>query len=430
MINKIRTGTIPQLNNIFDLIDVNWKITADNEWDFTKYFLDELWNQFKDKVLEEYINIKKSKNIKVFPKIKKYVRSKIFNHFGSIQKVIFKHMAYKNKIKQLFINEIIRGVGEFAKVVISNFNKKIYSKFDENDIIKRINPIKKCFWDLEKSDNTTWENIFEDECEQLWDSIINIMKLADLTKLKAIKQENWEKQLKQEAVNVYVDGSYNNSSGEAGFGGVIYSKTEIEGIKINGKVPDNEVCERLRSISGELWGVIKVLEEVKKLNIKDINLIYDFEGIKNHAYNIWYSSDRFIRDIYIPAINKMKSSMNINFVKISSHSGIAGNDLADTLAKKAVNINVKNGNKSREKYISENDLIWLKENYKIAFKVLTIGEMMLLNGNLNNLSPEELLFTLKIKLFAVKELLDNIWSITEFDDFDPIDIRYYDLYVE
>ena len=204
MINKIRTGTIPQLNNIFDLIDVNWKITADNEWDFTKYFLDELWNQFKDKVLEEYINIKKSKNIKVFPKIKKYVRSKIFNHFGSIQKVIFKHMAYKNKIKQLFINEIIRGVGEFAKVVISNFNKKIYSKFDENDIIKRINPIKKCFWDLEKSDNTTWENIFEDECEQLWDSIINIMKLADLTKLKAIKQENWEKQLKQEAVNVYV----------------------------------------------------------------------------------------------------------------------------------------------------------------------------------------------------------------------------------
>ena len=383
MINKIRTGTIPQLNNIFDLIDVIWKITADNEWDFTKYFLDELWNQFKDKVLEEYINIKKSKNIKVFPKIKKYVRSKIFNHFGSIQKVIFKHMAYKNKIKQLFINEIIRGVGEFAKVVISNFNKKIYSKFDENDIIKRINPIKKCFWDLEKSDNTTWENIFEDECEQLWDSIINIMKLADLTKLKAIKQENWEKQLKQEAVNVYVDGSYNNSSGEA-----------------------------------------------EKLNIKDINLIYDFEGIKNYAYNIWYSSDRFIRDIYIPAINKMKSSMNINFVKISSHSGIAGNDLADTLAKKAVNINVKNGNKSREKYISENDLIWLKENYKIAFKVLTIGEMMLLNGNLNNLSPEELLFTLKIKLFAIKELLDNIWSITEFDDFDPIDIRYYDLYVE
>ena len=56
--------------------------------------------------------------------------------------------------------------------------------------------------------------------------------------------------------------------------------------------------------------------------------------------------------------------------------------------------------------------------------------MILLNGNLNILNPDELLFTLKIKLNAIPVLLDNIWNLVQYEDIDPVDNDYYDLYFD
>ena len=83
----------------------------------------------------------------------------------------------------------------------------------------------------------------------------------------------------------------------------------------------------------ELWGSLEVLKFAMEKNFKNINLLYDFEGVKNYAYNNWYTNYAFIKNIYIPYINKLKSLININFIHISAHSGINGKDLADELAK-------------------------------------------------------------------------------------------------
>jgi len=64
------------------------------------------------------------------------------------------------------------------------------------------------------------------------------------------------------------------------------------------------------------------------------------------------------------------------------------------------------------------------------YKVLIVDEMMLLNGNLNYLNPEELLFSLKLKLNAIPNLLNNICNLMDYENLDPVKGNYFDLYFE
>ena len=429
VIDRIRTDGIPQLDFIFDKLEVMWDFATDNEWEFTKVFLDKLWKQFQRKLLENYCEMKKKSHVKIFPYLSQYVQSKIYNHFGSLQKVIFKHMGYKNKLKQLFSIEVIRAVGKFANSVIDKFNNNCLEEFNYENIFKFYNPIEKKYWFVEDLDDKIWEMIYEEECESIWKDVEAILRIDKLLKLKLANVDNWTAKLDHDSINVFVDGSYNIDSGQAGYGGVV----DIDGdvIEINGVVPDYDVSKRLKSISGELWGTMEILKLVKNKKINNINLIYDFQGIKNYAYNIWYSTDNFIRNIYIPSINKLKKEININFVQISSHANIAGNDRADLLAKQAVGILHLNGNHvNKNKKLKVEQYDFLRNSYKIMFKVLCVSEMMLLNGNLNQLNPDELFFTMKIKIQAIPDLLDRVYELTQFEDVDPIDNVYYDLYLD
>ena len=121
---------------------------------------------------------------------------------------------------------------------------------------------------------------------------------------------------------------------KAGFGCYIIGDGINE--KLKGIVPDEFVSKSLKHVSGELWGALESLKFVLKKNIKSVNLLYDYEGIRPYALNIWYSTSNFIKNICIPAINNIRSMMNANFVHISSHSNVMGNDIADQLAKNAV----------------------------------------------------------------------------------------------
>ena len=80
------------------------------------------------------------------------------------------------------------------------------------------------------------------------------------------------------------------------------------------------------------------------------------------------------------------------------------------------------------KTIPEKIYNYVKMNYKLIFKFLTVTEMILLNNNLNGLTPDELLFTLKIKIGAIDDLLNNIWDLTDYEDLDPLNLEYFDLY--
>ena len=56
--------------------------------------------------------------------------------------------------------------------------------------------------------------------------------------------------------------------------------------------------------------------------------------------------------------------------------------------------------------------------------------MILLNDNLNYLNPEELFFTLKLKLNAIPDLLNNIYNLMDYENLDPVEGNYFDVYFE
>lgn len=101
------------------------------------------------------------------------------------------------------------------------------------------------------------------------------------------------------------------------------------------------------------------------------------------------------------------------------------------MAKQAVGIPQLNCNKvNKNKKLKIEQYDFLRNAYKIMFKVLCVSEMMLLNGNLNQLNPDELFFTMKIKIQAIPDLLDRVYELTQFEDVDPIENVYYDLYLD
>jgi len=435
VINKISTKGIPQLDNVFRDIKIDWEIIADTDWEFTKKFCDKLWDSFKGKLLDRYIDNKIADGDTVFPNIKKYVKSTLYNHFLSIQKIVFKHVGFKNKLKQLYSLIIVNACGEFAKIIIDEFKTEQFPNHIYSDIFKLCRNLDRKFWYIENLDNNTWELIYKDECEKTWTAIDNILKLEQLTHMKVIKNENWEIKIDKSAPEIYIDGAYNNCTKKAGYGIYIDRKDPIiDKIKISGLVPDVDVAKELAHLSGELWGAIEALKWCVNHDISVCNLIYDYEGVRNFALNIWYSSIHFIRNVYMPAMNNLKNKVSVRFIHVSSHSNCKGNNIADSLAKKIVNIDKKNVvndlNVNNTKCVNKKQISWLKYNYRLIFKILTVDEMMLINNNLNSLNPEELFFTLKLKVCSIEDLLNRMCELLDYENLDPVMDNYFDLYFE
>lgn len=137
----------------------------------------------------------------------------------------------------------------------------------------------------------------------------------------------------------FVDGSYNPKTKVYGYGCHIeyYNDSNnliIEEIKDNG---NDENISSMRNITGELLGAIKAIETAIKLNLKEINIYYDYNGIELWANKQWSSKNPFVID-YIKFVEKSRNNIQINFYKVPAHTGIKGNECADLLAKQAVGV--------------------------------------------------------------------------------------------
>lgn len=132
----------------------------------------------------------------------------------------------------------------------------------------------------------------------------------------------------------YVDGSYNIKTREFGFGAVIFhdgmARTFSRGYN------DEELAE-MRNVAGEIMGSMFAMHYCKEHGIKNLQIFYDYEGIAKWCRGEWKVNKPgtiAYRDYY----NSMKEFVNVSFVKVKGHSGDKYNDMADSLAKKAVGI--------------------------------------------------------------------------------------------
>lgn len=137
-----------------------------------------------------------------------------------------------------------------------------------------------------------------------------------------------------ELPTAYIDGSYDQATGCYSFGGVL----------IDGKIQKtffkkyelDEYAEA-RNVAGEIKGAGYIIQYAIHQGIKELNIVYDYEGIEKWYTGIW-KANSLIAKAYVNFMEKVKDQIKINFIKVKSHSHNKYNDMADELAKKALGI--------------------------------------------------------------------------------------------
>ena len=128
----------------------------------------------------------------------------------------------------------------------------------------------------------------------------------------------------------YVDGS-NQLDKIYGFGVVIIdNEVDIHHFYGYGHHPD--MC-KMRNVSGEILGAMNAVDYALKHHYENLTIYYDYEGIEKWVTGQWRAKNKFTQ-MYKDYMTK--SDITIKFVKVEAHTGVEYNEVADKLAKKAI----------------------------------------------------------------------------------------------
>lgn len=136
------------------------------------------------------------------------------------------------------------------------------------------------------------------------------------------------------AAVAYVDGSYHDGRKEFAYGAVFFFGGEEE--HFSGRDNDPDLAE-MRNVAGEIKGAQRAMELCLERGIPELFLHHDYEGIARWCTGEWQArkaGTKKYRDFY----QGLKDKLVVHFVKVKGHSGDKYNDLADLLAKKALNL--------------------------------------------------------------------------------------------
>ncbi|WP_126993264.1 RNase H family protein [Thermosipho globiformans] len=138
-------------------------------------------------------------------------------------------------------------------------------------------------------------------------------------------------------IKVYIDGSYSSETKKIGFSIVILSQ-KIEKFY---KSIENEELAKHRNVSGEILAVLYALEIAKQKGFKCITLYYDYEGLEKWITGEWRTKTPLTK-AYKEKFYNYSKDIKVKFEKVKSHTGVKYNELADKLAKQAVEANKSN----------------------------------------------------------------------------------------
>lgn len=131
----------------------------------------------------------------------------------------------------------------------------------------------------------------------------------------------------------YVDGSYDHSIRKYAFGcvfilpdGTVYTESG------NG---DNPASLALRNVTGEMLGSMFAVKFALFNGFHKIEICYDYEGIEKWVTGAWRSKTELTKK-YAASMRQWRERIDIHFRKVSAHTNIYYNEMADQLAKAAL----------------------------------------------------------------------------------------------
>ena len=140
-----------------------------------------------------------------------------------------------------------------------------------------------------------------------------------------------------EGVRAYVDGSYDNASGRFSCG-VVIVETDASGnsetTELNAAFDDAEAAQQ-RNVAGEIMGSKLAIDHCMVNGIKSVEIYHDYEGIGAWADRKWKANNPLTQG-YRDYVAEARKNIDIRFVKVKAHAGNRYNELADKLAKKAL----------------------------------------------------------------------------------------------
>lgn len=155
---------------------------------------------------------------------------------------------------------------------------------------------------------------------------------GDSSKLKTIKLDN---DSNSKLLTAYVDGSFSDKIKAFSFGCVLLEDGEVLQ-ELYGKC-DHKDYVSMRNVAGEILGAKTAVKFAIKNGYEAINIHYDYEGIEKWATKRW-KANKMGTAQYQAYMQEAAEKININFFKVKAHTGDTYNEMADKLAKKAVNI--------------------------------------------------------------------------------------------
>ena len=139
----------------------------------------------------------------------------------------------------------------------------------------------------------------------------------------------------EKAVIAYVDGSYDVNTERYAFGCVLLTP-DHRIIEKNGAGNDAQ-AKTARNVAGELLATMFAVNWAAKNGYGERHMYHDYAGIAMWYEKRW-KAESYCAVKYLEYMENYRKKIDIKFIKVAAHTGVEYNELADTLAKKALGI--------------------------------------------------------------------------------------------
>ena len=146
------------------------------------------------------------------------------------------------------------------------------------------------------------------------------------------KQEKTERTASSDECRIFVDGSY--YQGRYSWGLAVYQNGIL--IHTDCGVGDSPEAAQLHNVAGEVEAAMQAAQWADRTQQPSFVIVHDYLGISEWAEGRWKTNTPLTKTY---CIFMQKYAGRMRFEKVTGHTGVEGNEVADKLAKKALGIN-------------------------------------------------------------------------------------------